>query len=116
MFFGLVLLILVIWILIKNILSPLEELNRFTEKISHLNFSPIEIKTGDEIEDLSSSINEMSDKDVEEFVRITGMFSESVIKIVAGRHYGAIVSATDLEEKAELFLSFGDLELSMNSF
>ena len=61
MFFGLVLLILVIWILIKNILSPLEKLTRFTEKISHLNFSPIEIKTGDEIEDLSSSINEMSD-------------------------------------------------------
>ena len=61
------------------------------------------------------NVTEMENQDVEEFVKITLMFSGSKIKIVAGRHYGVIVGGTDLEEKAELFLSFGDLELAMNS-
>lgn len=61
------------------------------------------------------NVNEMKDQDVDGFVKIVEMFTESTVKIVAGRHYGAIVAATDLEEKAELFLSFGDLELSMNT-
>ncbi len=61
------------------------------------------------------NVSEMQKQDIEEFVRIIGMFSESVKKIVAGRHYGTIVASTDLEETAELFLSFGDLELEMNT-
>jgi CheY-like chemotaxis protein len=60
------------------------------------------------------NVNEMQDQDIEEFVRIINMFSDSKKKIVAGRHYGAIVATTNLEELAELFLSFGDLELAMN--
>lgn len=62
MIIGMGLLLLVLWILIKNILYPLEKLNVATENISHLKFSPIEIKTGDEIENLSLSINTMSNK------------------------------------------------------
>jgi len=61
------------------------------------------------------NVSEMKEPDIEEFGKIVEMFADSTVKIVAGRHYGTIVTATDLEEKAELFLSFGDLELAMNS-
>jgi CheY-like chemotaxis protein len=61
------------------------------------------------------NVNEMSKNDVADFSRMVGLFSGSVVKIVAGRHYGTIVAGTDLEESAELFLSFGDLELAMNT-
>ena len=61
------------------------------------------------------SVNEMEDKDVEEFVRIINMFAGTKKKIIAGRHYGVIVASTNLEELAELFLSFGDFELAMNA-
>lgn len=60
------------------------------------------------------NVSEMENQDIEEFVRIINMFSDSKKKIVAGRHYGAIVATTNLEELTELFLSFGDLELAMN--
>jgi CheY-like chemotaxis protein len=61
------------------------------------------------------NVNEMKDEDIEEFVKIINMFSGTKKKIVARRHYGAIVASTNLEELAELFLSFGDLELAMNT-
>jgi len=61
------------------------------------------------------SVDEMQDKDVEEFVRIISMFPESRKKIITGRHYGSIVASSNLDEKAELFLSFGDFELAMNT-
>ncbi len=61
------------------------------------------------------NVSEMKEPDIEEFEKIVAMFADSTVKIVAGRHYGTIVTATDLEEKAELFLSFGDLELAMNT-
>ncbi len=53
------------------------------------------------------------DEDVKEFVRIISIFSHSNIKVVTGKHYGTIVSSSDLDEIVELFLSFGDLELSL---
>lgn len=61
------------------------------------------------------NVNEMQGQDIEELRKIIGMFLASKLKIVAGRHYGTIVAGTDLEERAELFLSFGDLELAMNT-
>lgn len=61
------------------------------------------------------NVSEMTGADIEEFGKIIALFTDSTVKIVAGRHYGTIVTATDLEEKAELFLSFGDLELAMNT-
>ncbi len=61
------------------------------------------------------NVGEMQKQDIEEFVNIVNMFSGTTKKIVAGRHYGAIVASTNLEEIAELFLSFGDLELEMNT-
>lgn len=61
------------------------------------------------------NLTEMQNNDINEFVKIIEMFSGSIIKIVAGKHYGTIVASTNLEENAELFLSFGDLELVMNT-
>jgi len=61
------------------------------------------------------NVDEMEEQDVKEFLRIVDMFYETIKKIIAGRHYGTIVASTDLEEQAELFLSFGDFELAMNT-
>ena len=59
------------------------------------------------------SIEELNDAAMKELMIILTLFAGSKIKIVAGRHYGEIVSMADIEDKAELFLSFGDLELSV---
>lgn len=55
-------------------------------------------------------INNISDDDVQEFVKILSLFNGAKIKIVTGKHYGEIVSSTDINEQVELFLSFGDLD------
>jgi len=55
-------------------------------------------------------MKDLSNEDVNEFVRILSMFSGAEIKIVTGKHYGEIVSSTDIDEKVELFLSYGDLD------
>lgn len=61
------------------------------------------------------SVTELSDEDLGRLADMVKLFSISKLKIVAGRHYGAIVAKTELEEQAELFLSFGDLELALNT-
>lgn len=55
-------------------------------------------------------MKDFSNEDVNEFIKILSMFSESKIKIVTGKHYGEIVSSADLDDKVELFLSYGDLD------
>lgn len=59
------------------------------------------------------AMNDFDHEDVKELVKILSAFSESRIKLVTGKHYGAIVSSSDLDETVELFLSFGDLELAL---
>jgi len=61
------------------------------------------------------SVSEMTDDDLGRLTDMVKIFSISKLKIVAGKHYGAIVAKTELEEQAELFLSFGDLELALNT-
>ncbi|HQO41266.1 MAG TPA: hypothetical protein PK986_12415, partial [Spirochaetota bacterium] len=56
----------------------------------------------------------ISDDDVQKIVKILSLFSEAKIKIVAGRHYGEIVSSADINEDVELFLSYGDLDQALN--
>ena len=46
----------------KKIITPLEKLKNVAKDISNLNFKQVEITSGDEIEELSHSINEMSDR------------------------------------------------------
>jgi signal transduction histidine kinase len=50
------------WLIARQIIRPLKELAQNAEDISNLDFHKTEVKTGDEIELLASSINQMSDK------------------------------------------------------
>lgn len=61
------------------------------------------------------SVAEMGPNDLFSLTEFVRTFSLSKLKIVAGRHYGTIVSETSLDEEVELFLSFGDLELALNT-
>ncbi|MGG1553717.1 sensor histidine kinase [Paenibacillus ferrarius] len=56
-----VLLVLLSVIYTKRIVKPLASLVGTAEEISHLTFSKSDIRTGDEIESLAQSINQMSD-------------------------------------------------------
>ncbi|MED1612232.1 HAMP domain-containing sensor histidine kinase [Bacillus paranthracis] len=56
------LIIVLVWILSKTITTPLKELSDVAEDISRLKFKKIEVKTNDEIGDLATSINIMSEK------------------------------------------------------
>ncbi|WP_459502970.1 sensor histidine kinase [Bacillus sp. C1] len=60
--FSIFLVIVLVWILSKTITTPLKELSDVAEDISHLNFKRTNVKTNDEIGDLATSINMMSDK------------------------------------------------------
>ncbi|HEY2491917.1 MAG TPA: HAMP domain-containing sensor histidine kinase [Paenibacillus sp.] len=50
------------WIIARQIIRPLKELAKNAEDISNLQFHTTNIKTGDEIELLAESINQMSNK------------------------------------------------------
>ncbi|TXR95135.1 sensor histidine kinase [Bacillus sp. SH7-1] len=56
------LIIVLVWILSKTITTPLKELSDVAEDISRLKFKKTKVKTNDEIGDLATSINIMSDK------------------------------------------------------
>jgi len=59
-------------------------------------------------------IEELTQAGINELLLLLALFAGAKVKIVTGKHYGEIVSMTNIEEKAELFLSFGDLELAMD--
>lgn len=61
--------IVLIFILIRHITKPLEEVCAFTKKISSRNFQPLQIKTGDELETVAKSLNEMA-LNIEQYQRI----------------------------------------------
>ncbi|MBF7152543.1 MULTISPECIES: sensor histidine kinase [Bacillus] len=56
------LIIVLVWILSTTITKPLKELSEVAEDISNLKFERAKVKTNDEIGDLATSINIMSDK------------------------------------------------------
>ncbi|NIA58357.1 HAMP domain-containing histidine kinase [Bacillus pacificus] len=56
------LIIVLVWILSKTITTPLKELSDVAEDISRLKFKKTKVKTNDEIGDLATSINIMSEK------------------------------------------------------
>ncbi|TVX94722.1 HAMP domain-containing histidine kinase [Paenibacillus agilis] len=59
---ALVLTLVLVGLFSQRLLRPLDKLKRATEDIANLNFRRVEIKTGDEVESLAHSVNEMSDK------------------------------------------------------
>lgn len=58
----LILTIIMVWIFSNRIIYPLDELKTLANDISNLNFAEVDIKTGDEIEELGNSVNIMSKK------------------------------------------------------
>ncbi|MGE1126575.1 sensor histidine kinase [Bacillus wiedmannii] len=56
------LIIVLVWVLSKTITRPLKELSDVAEDISRLKFERAKVKTNDEIGDLATSINIMSEK------------------------------------------------------
>lgn len=52
--------IVLIFILTRHITKPLEEICAYTEKISARNYQPLQIRTGDELENVAESLNEMA--------------------------------------------------------
>jgi len=61
------------------------------------------------------SLDKMDEADIRVLVAITGLFTDREVHIVAGRHYGTIVSTADFEERVKLHISFGDLEMYLSS-
>lgn len=59
---SIILSVLLVWIFTRKTVKSIEDLKKQASNISDLKFSDIEIKTGDEIEELSNSINDMSQK------------------------------------------------------
>ncbi|MGE7022220.1 ATP-binding protein [Solibacillus cecembensis] len=59
---GIIISLLLVAYFSRKMITPLEKLKNVAKDISHLNFKRVEITSGDEIEELSHSINEMSDR------------------------------------------------------
>lgn len=61
--------ILLIFLLAQHIIHPLTEIQAFTRKVSSHEFQPLQIKTGDELEDVANSLNEMA-QNIEKYNRL----------------------------------------------
>ena len=58
-------------------------------------------------------VNEMQSSDIDTLMSYMDFFPQSRVKIVAGRNYGALVSEVDERSGLEIFISFGDMEVSV---
>lgn len=67
-FSALISIVLIIF-LTKHITKPLEQMREFTRKISHHEYKYLEIKTGDELEDVANSLNDMA-SDIEQYQKM----------------------------------------------
>lgn len=65
-FFAILTAIVLIFILTRHITKPLADVCAFTQKISSRDYQPLQIKTGDELEDVANSLNEMA-HDIEQY-------------------------------------------------
>lgn len=52
--------IILIFILTRHITNPLAQVREFTKKFSSREYQPLQIRTGDELEDVADSLNEMA--------------------------------------------------------
>ncbi len=60
------------------------------------------------------SLPELSREELPLLTRVTQLFNERDLYIVTGRHYGLIVSETELSDTIPLYISYGDLMLYLN--
>lgn len=64
--FAILIAIVLIFILTRHITKPLADVCVFTKKVSSRDYQPLQIKTGDELEDVANSLNEMA-HDIEQY-------------------------------------------------
>jgi hypothetical protein len=55
----------------------------------------------------------MTPEEVPVLETILRLFPERALYVVAGRHYGTIIAAAEFDERIQLYISFGDLELAL---
>lgn len=67
--FSVLIAIVLIFFLTRHITNPLAQIREFTKKISSHEYQPLRMKTGDELEDVANSLNEMAG-DIERYQKI----------------------------------------------
>jgi CheY-like chemotaxis protein len=60
-------------------------------------------------------LDAMEEEDVRALIVILSLFAGSEINLVAGRHYGSLVSCADFSESVRLHISLGDLEIFLST-
>lgn len=60
------------------------------------------------------SLAEMTPEEVPVLETVLQLFPERNLYIVAGRHYGVIIAGAEFDERIQLYISFGDLELALS--
>ncbi len=60
-------------------------------------------------------VDDMAEVDVRALIVILTLFKGSKVNLVAGRHYGALVTCADFSENIRLHISLGDLEIFLAS-
>jgi twitching motility two-component system response regulator PilH len=59
-------------------------------------------------------LNEFKSSDVLILNGIISLFNSEDIHVVAGKHYGELVAASDIEERVRVYISYGDFEVFIN--
>ncbi len=59
------------------------------------------------------SLPDMTTEEVPILEIILRLFPERTLYVVAGRHYGTIIATAEFDERIQLYISFGDLELAL---
>lgn len=72
--FAILIAIALIFILTRHITNPLAQVQEFTKNISSREYYPLKIKTGDELEDVANSLNEMA-HDLKTPISLVGMYA-----------------------------------------
>jgi len=61
-------------------------------------------------------VYEINEHDIKILEMIAGLFQGKDLYIVAGKHYGIMIANSSIEDIAEMFISYGDLEIYLKAF
>lgn len=73
--------IILIYILIRRITKPLDEIEQFTKRLSAHQFQPLQIKTGDELEHVADSLNQMG-REIEQYQKDLQLKNEQMKRLL----------------------------------
>ena len=80
--FAIIIAIVLIFILTRYITKPLADVCAFTQKVSSRDYQPLQIKTGDELEDVANSLNKMA-RDIEQYQTMLEEKNEQMKKLLS---------------------------------